>query len=75
MASKLAIYYTPMHFMWGVKSGATPVQHSPVGWQTVVQTGKLVWTNPTRVHFHFTERFQRVRQCFYFSSEKIAQTL
>ena len=24
MASKLAIYYTPMHFMWGVKSGATP---------------------------------------------------
>ena len=20
----LAIYYTPMHFMWGVKSGATP---------------------------------------------------
>ena len=25
MASSLAIYYTPMHFMWGVKSGATPV--------------------------------------------------
>ena len=25
MASELAIYYTPMHFMWGVKSGATPV--------------------------------------------------
>ena len=25
MASLLAIYYTPMHFMWGVKSGATPV--------------------------------------------------
>ena len=24
MASELAIYYTPMHFMWGVKSGATP---------------------------------------------------
>ena len=24
MASSLAIYYTPMHFMWGVKSGATP---------------------------------------------------
>ena len=23
MASSLAIYYTPMHFMWGVKSGAT----------------------------------------------------
>ena len=23
MASELAIYYTPMHFMWGVKSGAT----------------------------------------------------
>ena len=26
MASSLAIYYTPMHFMWGVKSGATPVE-------------------------------------------------
>ena len=26
MASELAIYYTPMHFMWGVKSGATPGQ-------------------------------------------------
>ena len=25
MASELAIYYTPMHFMWGLKSGATPV--------------------------------------------------
>ena len=24
MASELAIYYTPMYFMWGVKSGATP---------------------------------------------------
>ena len=24
MASELAICYTPMHFMWGVKSGATP---------------------------------------------------
>ena len=24
MASELAIYYTPMHFMLGVKSGATP---------------------------------------------------
>ena len=24
MASELAIYYTPMHFMWGVKYGATP---------------------------------------------------
>ena len=23
--SELAIYYTPTHFMWGVKSGATPV--------------------------------------------------
>ena len=28
MASELAIYYTPMHFMWGVKSGATPGPHS-----------------------------------------------
>ena len=27
MASSLAIYYTPMHFMWGVKSGATPVMY------------------------------------------------
>ena len=27
MASKLDIYYTPMHFMWGVKSGATPVSN------------------------------------------------
>ena len=27
MASELAIYYTPMHFMWGVKSGATPGQY------------------------------------------------
>ena len=26
MASSLAIYYTPMHFMWGVKSGATPAR-------------------------------------------------
>ena len=26
MASELAIYYTPMHFMWGVKSGTTPVR-------------------------------------------------
>ena len=25
MASELAIYYTPMHFIGGVKSGATPV--------------------------------------------------
>ena len=25
MASELAIYFTPMHFMWGVKSGATLV--------------------------------------------------
>ena len=24
MAIELAIYYTPMHFLWGVKSGATP---------------------------------------------------
>ena len=24
MASELAIIYTLMHFMWGVKSGATP---------------------------------------------------
>ena len=30
MASELAIYYTPMHFMWGVKSGATP----GVNWST-----------------------------------------
>ena len=33
MASELAIYYTPMHFMWGVKSGATPEcfrDYSPV---------------------------------------------
>ena len=30
MASELAIYYTPMHFIWGVKSGATPVGHSLV---------------------------------------------
>ena len=29
MASELAIYYTPMHFMWGVKSGATPETYSP----------------------------------------------
>ena len=28
MASELAIYYTPMHFMWGVKSGATPARAS-----------------------------------------------
>ena len=25
MAIELAIFYTPMHFLWGVKSGATPV--------------------------------------------------
>ena len=24
MASELAIYYTPMYFMWGVQSVATP---------------------------------------------------
>ena len=24
MAIELAIYYTPIHFLWGVKSGATP---------------------------------------------------
>ena len=30
MASELAIYYTPMHFMWGVKSGATPVLNPAV---------------------------------------------
>ena len=28
MASELAIFYTPMHFMWGVKSGATPAPNS-----------------------------------------------
>ena len=27
MASELGIYYTPMHFMWGVKSGTTPGEY------------------------------------------------
>ena len=29
MASELAIYYTLMHFIWGVKSGATPERPRP----------------------------------------------
>ena len=33
MASSLAIYYTPMHFMWGVKSGATPGCISETVWR------------------------------------------
>ena len=37
MASELAIYYTPMHFMWGVKSGATPVK--PAKYLYLLQCG------------------------------------
>ena len=40
MAIELAIYYTPMHFLWGVKSGATPAvaitfQH----WEQAISAG------------------------------------
>ena len=36
MASELAIFYTPMHFMWGVKSGATPVSYNVQGYKQLV---------------------------------------
>ena len=45
MASELAIYYTPMHFMWGVKSGPTPAVNTtsqPVNWSRMVS--RVVYT-------------------------------
>ena len=45
MAGPLAIFYTPMHFVWGVKSGTTPgVVYMTRCIDSIISPGRLSWT-------------------------------